>query len=120
MIHELKILPEWFEDVTQQKKTFEIRKNDRNYSVGDTLVLREWYKGKYTGLVNSRINELATTDAIPIPEGVTNGDMIQNMFPNLRVEDNGGPIYLHYPDGGWIVFDRDWWNAQYKFEGESE
>lgn len=49
MIHELKILPKWFEDVIQQKKTFEIRKNDRNYSVGDTLILKEWNKGKYTG-----------------------------------------------------------------------
>ena len=70
---------------------------------------------KYIGLVSSRINELATTDVIPILEEATNGDMIQNMFPNLRVEDNGGSIYLHYPDGGgWIYFERDWWYATYK------
>lgn len=49
MTHELKILPRWFEDVAHQKKTFEIRKNDRNYQVGDTLVLKEWYRGRYTG-----------------------------------------------------------------------
>lgn len=49
MIHELKILPRWFEDVCSQKKTFEIRKNDRDYQVGDTLILKEYYKGKYTG-----------------------------------------------------------------------
>ena len=49
MVHELKILPKWFEDVARQKKTFEIRKNDRDYNVGDTLILKEWYGGKYTG-----------------------------------------------------------------------
>lgn len=49
MTHELKILPKWFEDVCAQKKTFEIRKNDRDYNVGDTLILKEWYRGKYTG-----------------------------------------------------------------------
>ena len=49
MTHELKILPEYFEDVAHLKKTFEIRKNDRNYNVGDTLILKEWNRGKYTG-----------------------------------------------------------------------
>jgi hypothetical protein len=53
-------------------------------------------------------------DVIPIPAGATNGDMITIMFPNLTVEDKGGSIYLHYPNGGWIVFDRDWWNAPYE------
>ena len=41
MIHELKILPEFFEAVTSRRKQFEIRKNDRDYKVGDQLVLRE-------------------------------------------------------------------------------
>ena len=49
MVHELRILPKWFEDVACQKKTFEIRKNDRDYNVGDTLILKEWYKGRFTG-----------------------------------------------------------------------
>lgn len=53
MTHELKILPEYFEDVLDGIKTFEIRKNDRNYKVGDKLLLREFkslkYAGRYTG-----------------------------------------------------------------------
>ena len=49
MIHELKILPRWFEDVCYQKKSFEIRKNDRDFKVGDTLILKEWDGEKYTG-----------------------------------------------------------------------
>lgn len=49
MTHELKILPRWFEDVCKQKKTFEIRRNDRNFQVGDTLILKEYERGRYTG-----------------------------------------------------------------------
>lgn len=41
MTHELKILSEFFEAVTSGRKQFEIRKNDRDYKVGDQLVLRE-------------------------------------------------------------------------------
>jgi len=48
MVHELKILPNYFKDVLLGKKTFEIRKNDRDYGVGDTLILKEWDK-EYTG-----------------------------------------------------------------------
>lgn len=47
-IHELKILPEYFEAVKNGKKTFEVRKNDRNFQVGDILILKEWYDEKYT------------------------------------------------------------------------
>lgn len=42
MLHELKILPEYYDAVANGIKTFEIRKNDRNYKVGDTLRLREF------------------------------------------------------------------------------
>lgn len=47
--HELKILPKWYEDVESSKKNFEIRRNDRDFKVGDTLVLREYKEGSYTG-----------------------------------------------------------------------
>lgn len=50
--HDLKILPEYFEGVISGKKRFELRKNDRNYEIGDTFILREWkqdvgYTGRY-------------------------------------------------------------------------
>lgn len=46
--HELKILPKWFDDVKCGKKNFEIRKADRDFKVGDYLILREWERGKFT------------------------------------------------------------------------
>lgn len=49
MEHELKIYPKYFEDVTSGKKTFEVRKNDRNFQVGDILALKEWDNIKYSG-----------------------------------------------------------------------
>ncbi len=40
--HDLKILEEYFTPVVAGSKTFEIRKNDRDYQVGDVIVLCEW------------------------------------------------------------------------------
>jgi ParB family chromosome partitioning protein len=42
MIHELKILPEYFQEILDGKKTFEYRYNDRGYKNGDILHLREY------------------------------------------------------------------------------
>jgi len=40
--HKLKTWPEYFSAVADGTKTFEIRENDREYKVGDTLVLQEY------------------------------------------------------------------------------
>lgn len=45
MEHELKTWPEFFKASISGKKKFEVRKNDRNFQVGDELVLREWEPG---------------------------------------------------------------------------
>lgn len=47
--HELKILPQYFQAVWDGTKNFELRKNDRDYKVGDILILREYNNGEYTG-----------------------------------------------------------------------
>lgn len=44
-----KCLPEYFKAVKNREKTFEIRKDDSDYQVGDILRLREWNGEKYTG-----------------------------------------------------------------------
>ncbi len=51
IIHELKIWPEYYERVIRGSKTFEVRKNDRDYQEGDYAALQEWCPEKkdYTG-----------------------------------------------------------------------
>jgi len=41
-LHELKTVDPFFNDVWRGYKRFEIRKNDRNFQVGDFLLLREF------------------------------------------------------------------------------
>ena len=40
--HDLKIWTTFFDMLQSGTKTFELRRNDRNYQVGDVLHLREW------------------------------------------------------------------------------
>jgi hypothetical protein len=47
--HQLKIHPEYFNEVVSGNKTFEIRLNDRNYEVGDTFDLLEHDGSDFTG-----------------------------------------------------------------------
>lgn len=70
MIHELKIWPQYFEAVTDGRKTFEVRVNDRGYQAGDTVILREWKPDEvrspshYTGnSVEFRIGYVLPIDA---------------------------------------------------------
>ena len=42
MVHALKIYPEYYEAVKSGKKPFEVRKNDRDFKVGDILALNEF------------------------------------------------------------------------------
>lgn len=76
MNHQLKTDPDVFDEVIAGTKCFEIRQNDRNYQVGDTLTLRktkhsslEMQKGapmEYTG-------DFWTVDVIGIMHGPVYG-----------------------------------------------
>lgn len=51
MTHALKIWPEFVKDIESETKTFELRKDDRPFTVEDTLLLQEWNPKdeRYTG-----------------------------------------------------------------------
>ena len=51
MIHALKIEPNYYEDIKSGDKSFEVRKNDRNFCTGDYIALNELSdtRDEYTG-----------------------------------------------------------------------
>lgn len=54
--HDLKVWPAYFGSLALGRKTFELRRNDRDFLAGDTLRLREWNpdQERYTGRVLDR------------------------------------------------------------------
>lgn len=48
-VHQIRLSAQYFDDVCSGKKSFEFRKNDRNYKVGDILEMMEFKEGRNTG-----------------------------------------------------------------------
>lgn len=70
--HALKILPPFYRAVRDGSKTFEIRKNDRNFAPNDTILLREFSKqhGVFTGReVKARIGFVYSGSAFGLEKG---------------------------------------------------
>ena len=70
--HELKTWPPYWGDVYLSIKTFEYRRNDRNFQVGDIVILREWDPRRevYTGAkVRMQIGYLIYGGQFGIPDG---------------------------------------------------
>lgn len=97
MTHELKILPTYFAEVEKGTKKFELRKNDRNYNVGDMLILKEWWRGKFTGRqiickvdymlpLNPFLGELINTDFVilSISKAAADNDTWQRIKERIR------------------------------------
>lgn len=42
MYHALKTTQPYFDEICKGNKRFELRKNDRGFKKGDTVILREW------------------------------------------------------------------------------
>lgn len=70
MTHEVKILPMYFQAVWDRKKPFEVRKNDRGYQPGDTIILKEWDGKKFTGSAVAKRICYMLTDTI---DGIEDG-----------------------------------------------
>jgi ASC-1-like (ASCH) protein len=77
MQHDLKVWPEYFAALIDGRKTFEARKNDRGFKVGDTLLLREYAPGpdEYTGrsMVKTITHMVSGDDPIGYAFGVRSG-----------------------------------------------
>lgn len=94
--HELKTRPVYFEEVRTGVKTFEFRRDDRGFEVGDVLVLREWItvgdvlmgrewtEPGYTGRVVQRkvTSILRTYDGLGVPPGF----VVMSIGPMLESE----------------------------------
>lgn len=47
--HQLKTETEYYQAIEKKLKKFEVRKNDRDFQVGDMVTLKETVNGTYTG-----------------------------------------------------------------------
>ncbi|WP_162921691.1 DUF3850 domain-containing protein [Listeria costaricensis] len=88
-IHELKIAPRYFKDILYQHKRFENRINDRNYKVGDLLMLKEFDQNGYTGnKLYVRVTYM--TDAFTKDDYVCLGfEVLNNIYHNITFKKMG-------------------------------
>jgi len=88
--HELKTWPVAFWDVVFGAKTFEVRRNDRNFKVGDFLVLKEYEPKtkKYSG--EEIVVQIDYSIVLPEPEGFI-GMVISEVrtYDNQEIEHTG-------------------------------
>lgn len=84
MIHRVKIADRFYSAVAAEGKTFEVRKDDRNYQVGDRLLFLD-LKGQDRGGPLWAITYKLTHD--DFPDGVPEGYCVLSIAPDLaRVE----------------------------------
>lgn len=70
MKHELKLQPRFAEDIREGRKTFEIRRDDRGYKLGDVLTFTDLGKEPY-GMPSYEVVYKLTHEDFPdgIPAG---------------------------------------------------
>ena len=103
-IHELKILPEYYDAVRCGDKRFEIRKNDRNFHRGDILRLKEWDGENYTG---EELDALVRYILYDFTGGLQDGycimsiDTMMHDIPRVTATDNA--IAIGAVNGGLVI-----------------
>lgn len=85
--HELKSWPPFFRRVMSGAKKSELRRDDRGFAVGDTLLLREWDPGvrSYTGAWETR----EVTDVVREQQefGLLDGFALLSIGPRIAGND---------------------------------
>lgn len=103
-IHELKILPEYYDAVRCGDKRFEIRKNDRNFHRGDILRLKEWDGENYTG---EELDALVRYILYDFTGGLQDGycimsiDTMMHDIPRVTATDNA--MVIGTVNGGLVI-----------------
>lgn len=104
--HHLKTHPEYFKNIQDESKGFDLRKNDRDYQVGDIAVLWE-YDPKTNELSGESKRGLITYILQDCPKfGLKKGFCILslNYSYHRNLEDEKQPVYI-CPECGMIVRD---------------
>jgi len=105
--HQLKTAPEYFAEVIAGNKAFEIRKNDRDFKVGDALILREYdiknpngtrFTGSHCTRFITYVTDYEQKEGYVVlalatqPQAVTQGDKID--WQGMLNENQEGDLLL--------------------------
>ena len=112
MIHQLKTIQPYFDDVASCKKLFEVRKNDRDFRLGDFVALNEFNNGEHTGrCMILRIKYILDNSEFCKNEYVTLGLEMCGITSNdgMVMRDNGGfqsgvPVYVRTQEDVELMF----------------
>lgn len=84
--HYLKTIPPFFQDAIEGIKPFEVRKDDRDFRVGDILILEEWDSNRtvYTG---RKASFDVTYKLVGETWGLMNGVCVMGIIQKQRSHD---------------------------------
>lgn len=87
MIHKVKILDRFYNDVIAEDKTFEIRKDDRNYQVGDRLLFCDLEGNDRKGGLWAITYKIGHSD---FPDGIPEGYCVMAIKPDYDEYEGAG------------------------------
>ena len=79
--HKLKVWSDYMDDLLNGKKTFELRFNDRNFQVGDILILEEYDKEKKEYLGKSLKVEVTYLLDNKVFDAIKDGFVVMSIKP---------------------------------------
>lgn len=85
-VHELKCEPPFWWLVSTGRKNFEVRRDDRDFKVGDRLVLREWNGEDYTGRTCERTVAYVLRGVPAMRFGLHSGYAILGLTPQQQFD----------------------------------